>query len=172
MNVERNEPLEGWISRRKEALANDPDYVAEELALDIAEQIVKIMESKGLTRSDLALMLGVNRAYITKVLNAPPNLTLRSIAAVALALRVKPTVSLIGLVREPAERGSIITPQANYAWVTADSPSSDLLNALRGLVTVSTSTAAVLPLGTATHVAVEVGPHRDRAHRKEPALAS
>ncbi len=52
------------------------------------------METKGLNRSQLASLMGVSRAHITKMLNAPPNLTLRTIAQIAIALDTKPHVSL------------------------------------------------------------------------------
>ena len=69
--------------------SDDPDYRAEGMANDVASQVARRMEDLGVSRSALAEALGVNRAYVSKVLNAPPNLTLRSIAAVAIALGIK-----------------------------------------------------------------------------------
>ncbi len=72
----------------------DPEYVAEELALRIAEDAARIMHQKGLTRSQLARQMGVSRAYVTRFFDAPPNMTLRSIARLALALGAFPEMRL------------------------------------------------------------------------------
>jgi transcriptional regulator with XRE-family HTH domain len=72
-----------------EIYSDDPDYRAEGMAIDLAQQIAFKMDALEMSRSELAELLGVNRAYVSKVLNAPPNLTLRSIAAVAIALGIK-----------------------------------------------------------------------------------
>ena len=72
----------------------DPEYVAEELALRIAEDAARIMHQKGLNRSQLARQMGVSRAYVTRFFDAPPNMTLRSIARLALALGAFPEMRL------------------------------------------------------------------------------
>ena len=73
---------------------NDPDFLAEGMALAIVEDALSIMESKGLSRSDLANRMGVSRAHISQLFNEHPNLTLRTIAQLAVALEVKPFVFL------------------------------------------------------------------------------
>lgn len=75
-------------------LVNDPDYIAEGLALGIVEEALSIMESKGMNKARLAEAMHVSRAYVTKVFNAPPNLTLRTIAQLAVAIGARPTVRL------------------------------------------------------------------------------
>jgi len=93
--VTEEQTMTGWVRRRREELADDPEYVAEGLALRLMEQIVRRMDEEGLSPAELADKLGVSRAYVSKFLNAPPNLTLRSLAAVALALGARPQVSLV-----------------------------------------------------------------------------
>jgi len=85
----------GLLHEYEEQYANDPDYIAERLALRVTEEAAKIMQNPGLSRADLAARMNVSRAYVTKIFDAPPNLTLRSIARLALALGVKPYVSLL-----------------------------------------------------------------------------
>jgi plasmid maintenance system antidote protein VapI len=72
----------------------DPDYVAETLALQVIEQALQLMKDKGISRSELASLMGVSRAYVSKLFNAPPNMTLRSIAQLALALDAQPHAGL------------------------------------------------------------------------------
>lgn len=85
-----NNETVGWLTRIEEDFERDPDYVAEGMALAFTRQILALMRDQRMTRVELAERLGVSRAYVTKVLNAPPNLTFRSVAAVSLALGATP----------------------------------------------------------------------------------
>ena len=67
----------------------DPDFVAEGLAIAIIENALYVMECQGVSRVDLAAM-GIPKSQISRIFNAPPTLTLRSIARIALALGVSP----------------------------------------------------------------------------------
>ncbi len=81
---------EGSLDKYFRDYANDPDFIAEGIAIAIVEDALKIMENKGLSRSDLANLMGVKKAHVSRLFNAPPNLTLRSIARLAVALGAKP----------------------------------------------------------------------------------
>jgi transcriptional regulator with XRE-family HTH domain len=83
-----------WLERSIAEYQEDPDYIAELLVLGLNEQVVSRMQAMGLRRSDLAQRMGVSKAYITRVLRGNPNLTLRSIAAVSLALDTRPIIGL------------------------------------------------------------------------------
>lgn len=73
---------------------NDADFVAEGLAVAIIENALEIMQRKGLRRSELAQAMGVPKSQVSRIFNAPPNLTLRSIVRLALALGVEPRALL------------------------------------------------------------------------------
>jgi len=75
-------------------MTTDAEYVAEDMALEFAESVSRIMESRGMTRAELARKMGVSRSYVTRMLQAPPNMTLKTLAAVGLALDVAPRVVL------------------------------------------------------------------------------
>lgn len=72
----------------------DPDFVAEGLSISVIENALKVMKKKGISRTDLAREMGVPKSQISRIFNAPPNLTLLSIARIALALGVEPTALL------------------------------------------------------------------------------
>ncbi|MEW6203559.1 MAG: helix-turn-helix transcriptional regulator [bacterium] len=74
------------IQRLLEELKDDPEFKLERLMLEINEDICRFMEERGITRAELAEKLGTSRAYITKMLNGNPNLTLRSLVNIAHAL--------------------------------------------------------------------------------------
>lgn len=68
------------------SLDKDPEFVADYLKASIVEEILEAMEESGVTRSDLAEMLGKTRQYVSRVLNENTNFTLRSIAEFSCAL--------------------------------------------------------------------------------------
>jgi transcriptional regulator with XRE-family HTH domain len=74
------------FERLLEEFRNDPDFVAEQLVLIVGEAMVECMGFRGMRRADLAKQMGVSKAYITKLLNGKPNVTLRTLAHVAVAL--------------------------------------------------------------------------------------
>lgn len=84
--------IEGSLEKYFRDYVGDPDFIAEGIAVAIMEDALKIMKNKGLSRSDLANLMGVKKAHVSRLFNAPPNLTLRSLARLAVALGVKPIV--------------------------------------------------------------------------------
>jgi len=83
-----------FIEDKIEQFRDHPDFVAHEVLLDLNEQIVARMSELGLRNKDLADLLGVSRAYVSRLLDGRPNLTIRSLAAIALALETQLSVSL------------------------------------------------------------------------------
>lgn len=87
----RDRPL---IEAKTEQLRDDPDFVAHQILLDLNEQILAHMNERGLRNKDLANLLRVSRSYVSRLLDGQPNLTIRSLSAIALALGTQPTVRL------------------------------------------------------------------------------
>jgi len=50
------------------------------------EQVVASMEAQGISRAELAKRLGVSKAFITKLLNGNPNLTIKTMVSLAKTL--------------------------------------------------------------------------------------
>ncbi len=73
---------------------NDPEFVAEGLALKITEEALAYMETKGLSQSWLAERMGVSRAHVSRIFNAAPNMTLLTFAKIAVALGLEADISL------------------------------------------------------------------------------
>ncbi len=82
------------LQQYAQELANDPEFIAEGLSIKIVEEMLQHLKDKGLNQSWLAEQTGVSRAHISKILNAQPNMTLLTIAKIAVALGVKPDVTL------------------------------------------------------------------------------
>ncbi|MGK2858975.1 MAG: helix-turn-helix domain-containing protein [Thermoanaerobaculia bacterium] len=78
--------LEERVGRRLERYRSDPDYRAELLSIGVTEQIARAMDERGVNRTELARRLGVSKARVTNLLGGSTNLTLRTLAAIAVAL--------------------------------------------------------------------------------------
>ncbi len=88
----------GLLDTYLEQHSDDPELIAESLAIDLMEDAVRLLQDKGISRSDLADLMNVSRGYVTRLLNSPPNLTLMSVAHLSVALNAKPYIGL--MVRE------------------------------------------------------------------------
>ena len=70
----------------------DPEDFRYRVASDFVAKIEQQMKSKKLTQSQLARMLGKNKAYISQILANPGNLTLKTMILFARALGLKVSV--------------------------------------------------------------------------------
>jgi len=89
-----NSSNEWFLEKDIHKYENDPEFVAEGLALKVTEEMLQCLEQKKLNQSWLAEKMGVSRAHVSRILNARPNMTLLTIAKIAIALGVKPDVCL------------------------------------------------------------------------------
>lgn len=86
--------FQGSLAGQMEELERDPDFIAEAMALSFAEDILDLMQKRDISQAELADRMGVSPAFISKIFSAPPNLTLKSMAKIALALGVTPQIRL------------------------------------------------------------------------------
>ncbi len=86
--------LEGWFKKKVKKFEKDPEYILEGLMLELNEQILELLYKKGMTRKQLAKELGVSPAYITKLLNGNPNLTLKSLVKIATVMDVSLSINI------------------------------------------------------------------------------
>ncbi|MCX6841061.1 MAG: helix-turn-helix transcriptional regulator [candidate division WOR-3 bacterium] len=73
-----------WYEEMRKEFDNDPEYWAEGLKLDFAEEVGRLMEEQKISRAELARRLGTSPAYVTKILHWTANLTLASMSKIAL----------------------------------------------------------------------------------------
>jgi transcriptional regulator with XRE-family HTH domain len=64
-------------------------YYEEGLFIDVATRVIDAMETKNVSRAELARRLNVSPAYVTKILRGHANLSLESLAKLAFALDLK-----------------------------------------------------------------------------------
>lgn len=78
--------LEKWFSDKLAEFKNDEEFILEGIILRFNEKIAHRMKTLNMTRSNLAEKLGVSKAFVTKVLNGAPNLTVKTMNSIATAL--------------------------------------------------------------------------------------
>ncbi len=72
----------------------DPEFVLEGMLWDINDQIARAMKKQNISRAELARRLDTSRSYVTKLLRGTTNVTLQSLARVAIALESEISISL------------------------------------------------------------------------------
>ncbi len=88
------------LRRYVDELESDPEFVAEGVATEFIEVALRIVHERGLSQSWLADKLGVSRSHISKIMRAPPNMTILTMARIAQALGTRLHVSM-DAVQEP-----------------------------------------------------------------------
>lgn len=74
---------EAWVNELLEKYKEDLEFRMEGLILDFTEKIVLKMKESKISRSELANRLGVSKAFVTKLLNGNPNLTIKTMMSIA-----------------------------------------------------------------------------------------
>lgn len=82
------EHKELFLKKLKE-YEKDPEYILYSLIFEINEEICKALERNNLNYKQFAEKLNVKPAYISKLLNGQPNLSIKSLVKIALALNLK-----------------------------------------------------------------------------------
>jgi DNA-binding Xre family transcriptional regulator len=85
---------EKWFKDKLEAFREDAGFYAEELILNLTEQVVVAMKERGVNRTELAARMGVSKAFITKLLRGNTNITLRTMASLARSLGCKVNINV------------------------------------------------------------------------------
>lgn len=100
--------------------SNTPEYVSMLLAMNFTHQISTVMAQEGLTQRAMAGRLGVSEAYLSRVLSGHPNMTLKTMAKLSLAVGLMPAVSF-GKVPGAVKRADS-SPQPRSAVAESWSP--------------------------------------------------
>ena len=96
MNNTENQPetLEQWFGDQLTQANNNPEAVAYGIMLRIAGEISLALRNKQWKQKDLAAKLGVTEAWISRLLNAPTNMSILKIVEVAMALGLEIDIAL------------------------------------------------------------------------------
>ena len=75
-----------WLENYIEQNQYTVDYQTELSIVGLNEKIVSKMGELKINRAELAKRLGVSKAFVTKLLNGSPNMTIKTMISIALAL--------------------------------------------------------------------------------------
>ena len=84
-----------WFRQMVARHEGEPEYWVEYLKLIFSEEIGRMMDERGVSQAELARRLGTSRAYVAKVLRSTANLTLATMAKLALALDARVELALV-----------------------------------------------------------------------------
>ena len=89
-------------------------YWVEGAVLDFTSDMLKAMETQGVSRSELARRIDASPAYVTKILRGSTNFTLESMVKVAMALdcEFKPHLKL----KATAKRSNVMVEDEFKPW--------------------------------------------------------
>lgn len=102
------------------AYQTDADFHAELLALQVTSRIAEFMQAHQLTQRALADRLGVSPAYVSKILAGNPNLTLKSIAKLSVAMSYQATFNFERPNRAQMIHETFTEPVYQESWVEHD----------------------------------------------------
>lgn len=127
---------ETWLQSRIRDVAGRVGYELERLLVGINEQIVSEMEKEGISRAELAARMQVDKAQITRMLNGPSNLTLKTVVSAASALGCRVSVPELVKIAEKKNRAVVVrftrpasnTAEAEFTAVANQSPVENTTN--------------------------------------------
>ena len=102
------------LSKSLRELYESKDFYREKLLINFSEKLLEILEDKNLNYQDFAKKLKVSKAYISKIINGKPNLTIKSIADIAFALNLWPEIHLVDRDRYFTRKEFRVVPDDGY----------------------------------------------------------
>lgn len=103
---------EKWFNEKLKEFKDDIEFRLEGVILELTEKICKRMEEKNINRSELASLLQVSPAFVTKILNGTSNFTLKTMMLLADALECQLSIDL-----KPKEHARFVM---RYEPITVD----------------------------------------------------
>ncbi len=80
---------------RVRSIENTPEFLLEKVKLTFAEELCRLLDEQGVSRTRLAERLGTSRAYVTRILRTDYNLTAETMVKVARALDARVELALV-----------------------------------------------------------------------------
>lgn len=85
--------LEKWFTQKLDEFKGDVEFRTEEVILEITERVVELMKKENINRTELAKRLGVSKPFISKLLNGNPNMRLKTMVSLSMALKYDLNIS-------------------------------------------------------------------------------
>lgn len=95
MNTNSEETFLDWIERLEKESTEDHRAESYEIMLKVAGSIANEMHRQNLSQSKFAKKLGVSEGWVSRLLNAPPNMSVGKIVEACMALKMKVDINFI-----------------------------------------------------------------------------
>jgi len=83
----------GWFEKERKKIEKDYRYYLYKLINEVTDKIENLIESKGLSKKELAERLKVSKSTVSRILDGNRNMTLETLVKVAFALGYKPEIN-------------------------------------------------------------------------------
>ena len=94
--------VKSWFTDKLDNFADDPEYLTEEAILDFTEKLVAKMQELKVSRTELAKRLDVSKAFVTKLLNGNPNMTIKTMVSISNVLGCKLNLDIYSKKNRPS----------------------------------------------------------------------
>ena len=101
-------------ARQKVSKAERKAAARDELIYHLTEDLLVLLESKGIKKSDLARALGKSRSFVSQLLSGQRNMTLGTLSDICLELDVTPVVNVL------PSGDKVLKYENECEWVTID----------------------------------------------------
>jgi transcriptional regulator with XRE-family HTH domain len=119
-------PGNHWIARQLPAGTSLRPYAEDEAISSLTSAAQDALNEAGLSRTEIARLLGTTKSYVSQVLNGSTNMTLRTLGALFWAagrqVRAVQTVAVGGEVRPEAQPVLMLTTQSAASRAMTYSP--------------------------------------------------
>jgi hypothetical protein len=128
-------PADHWIARQLPAGTSLRGYAEDRAVSILTGAMLDAVEDAGITRAEIARVLGTTKSYVSQVLNGNTNMTLKTLGALlwAAGRQVEDLrFDILGSAKQPKIHSSAIfrieMKSSGNASVTAHTPSTTVLN--------------------------------------------
>ena len=85
----------------KLSFEDNVDYIADSMKARIVYDVRRLMKEDNISQIELARRMNKSRQYVSRILSESANFTLNTIAELAVALKVKPSVQIEKTIKKP-----------------------------------------------------------------------
>ena len=118
-------PTDHWLARLVPAEMSLRAYAEDRAVAELTGGVIEAIERAGLTRAEIARLLGTTKSYISQVLNGSTNMTLKTLGALLWAAGrevAELRTAQVGALVQPRARASVAFQSATIPQL----PSMDL----------------------------------------------
>jgi len=104
------------MNTKSNTRADEKAEARDELIYHLTEDLLVLMEDRGITKSGLARALGKSRAFVTQILSGKRNMTLGTLSDICYELKVNPYIQVL------PNGGKVVKYEDDLEWHHVNHP--------------------------------------------------